>query len=177
MIFNKTDLEDAWLIDLERRGDERGFFARTMCEKEFAAHGLDTRYVQQNTSFSATKGTLRGMHFQREPHEEAKLVRCLWGEIMDVIIDLRPNSPTYRRHQAFNLSAENRRQLYVPRGFAHGFQALTENVEVTYLVSACYTPHAEGGVRYNDPTFGIQWPLPVTVISDKDKTWPLLDHE
>jgi dTDP-4-dehydrorhamnose 3,5-epimerase len=145
MIFGKTSLKDAWLIDLEKRGDDRGFFARSMCQREFGAHGLDSSYVQQNTSFSATKGTLRGMHFQREPYTEAKLVRCLNGSILDVIIDLRPSSPTYRCHEAFELTGEDRRQLYVPRGFAHGFQTLCANVEVTYLVTNFYTPEAEGG--------------------------------
>ena len=173
MIFGKTSLKDAWLIDLEKRGDDRGFFARSMCQREFAAHGLDSSYVQQNTSFSATRGTLRGMHFQREPHTEAKLVRCLNGSIFDVIIDLRPSSPTYRCHEAFELTGEGRRQLYVPRGFAHGFQTLCANVEVAYLVTNFYTREAEGGVRYDDPAIGIQWPLPVTIISEKDKNWPL----
>jgi dTDP-4-dehydrorhamnose 3,5-epimerase len=177
MIFSKTSLKDAWLIDLERRGDDRGFFARSMCQREFAAHGLETNFVQQNTSVSATKGTLRGMHFQREPHIEAKLVRCLSGSILDVIVDLRPSSPTFRRYEAFELDGENRRQLYVPRGFAHGFQTLSPNVEVAYLVTNFYTPEAEGGVRYDDPAFGIKWPLSVTVISDKDRNWPLLEAQ
>lgn len=174
MIFHETSLQDAWLIDLEKRGDDRGFFARTMCRAEFAAHGMDTEYVQQNTSVSVHRGTIRGMHYQLPPHTEAKLVRCIAGAIVDVIVDLRRESPTYLKHDFFELSQENRRQLYVPRGFAHAFQAITDNVEVSYLVSAPYTPAAERGVRYSDPLLGIQWPLPVTVISDKDASWPLL---
>jgi dTDP-4-dehydrorhamnose 3,5-epimerase len=177
MIFHKTSLQDAWLIDLEKRGDTRGFFARTMCREEFAAHGMDTDYTQQNTSFSAHRGTIRGMHFQLAPHTEAKLVRCIAGAIIDIIVDLRRESATYLKHDLFELTEENRRQLYVPRGFAHAFQALTDNVEVSYLVSAPYTPSAERGLRYNDPLLGIQWPLPVTVISEKDASWPLLQAD
>ena len=174
MIFHKTSLQDAFLIELEKRGDDRGFFARTMCRQEFAAHGLDTDYVQQNTSFSAYKGTIRGMHYQLPPHTEAKLVRCIEGAIVDIIVDLRRDSPTYLKHEKFELTDANRRQLYVPRGFAHAFQAVSDDVEVSYLVSAAYTPAAERGVRFSDPRFGIEWPLPVTVISDKDANWPLL---
>lgn len=175
MIFHETTLKDAWLIDLELRGDERGVFARTMCREEFAAHGMATEYVQQNMSISAKAGTIRGMHYQRPPYTEAKLVRCLRGAILDVIVDLRKDSPTYLKHEGFELSAENKRQLYVPPGFAHSFQTLVDDIEVSYLVSAPYTPSAEGGVRFNDPMLGIQWPLPVTTISDKDANWPLLD--
>src|SRR5262245_44213053 len=174
MIFHETSLKDAWLVELERRGDDRGFFARTMCREEFAARGLDTEYVQQNTSFSAHRGTLRGMHYQLPPYTEAKLVRCIKGAIVDIIVDLRRKSPSYLRHECFELDEENRRQLYVPRGFAHAFQTVSDNVEVTYLVSAPYTPTAEGGLRYSDPRLGIAWPLPVSVISDKDASWPLL---
>jgi dTDP-4-dehydrorhamnose 3,5-epimerase len=177
MIFHETTLKDAWLIELQKRGDERGFFARTYCETEFAAHGLVTRYVQQNTSFSKDKGTLRGMHFQRADAAEAKLVRCLRGAIMDIIVDLRGSSPTYMKHEAFELTDENRHQLYVPPGFAHAFQTLTDDVEVSYLVSSPYTPSAEGGLRYDDPALGIDWPVPVSVISDKDRVWPLLSAD
>jgi dTDP-4-dehydrorhamnose 3,5-epimerase len=176
MIFHETSLKDAWLVELERRGDDRGFFARTMCREEFAARGLDTEYVQQNTSFSAHRGTLRGMHYQLAPHTEAKLVRCIKGAIVDIIVDLRRASPTYLRHQKFELDEQNRLQLYVPRGFAHAFQSVTDNVEVSYLVSAPYVPSAERGLRYNDPRLGIEWPLPVTVISDKDASWSLLEN-
>jgi dTDP-4-dehydrorhamnose 3,5-epimerase len=177
MIFEKTDLADARLIRIEPRGDERGWFGRTFCTAEFGAAGLETVYVQQNASVSAKKGTVRGMHFQRSPHAEVKVLRCLRGAILDVIIDLRRDSPTYLRHQAFELSAENRRMLYVPRGFAHGFQTLSDDVEVSYLVSAPYTPESEGGVRFDDPAFGIEWPLPVSVLSEKDANWPLLRPE
>jgi dTDP-4-dehydrorhamnose 3,5-epimerase len=177
MIFHKTSLQDAWLIDLEKRGDDRGFFARTMCRDEFAKHGMDTDYVQQNTSVSVHRGTVRGMHYQLPPHTEAKLVRCIAGAIVDIIVDMRRNSSTCLKHEGFELSQENRRQLYVPRGFAHAFQAISDDVEVSYLVSAPYTPSAERGLRYSDPLLGIDWPLPVTVISDKDATWPLLQAD
>jgi len=177
MIFNATTLKDAWLIDLEKRGDERGFFARTMCRDEFAAHGLATEYVQQNMSTSARAGTLRGLHFQRGAASEAKLVRCTRGRIVDVIVDLRASSPSYMRHEAFELDDRNHRQLYVPPGFAHAFQTLTDDVEVTYLVSSPYTPAAEWGLRYSDPRLAIQWPMAVSTISDKDAAWPLLEAD
>jgi dTDP-4-dehydrorhamnose 3,5-epimerase len=173
MIFHQTTLKDAFLIDLEPRGDDRGFFARTFCKDEFAAHGLLTDFVQQNLSLSVHAGTLRGMHFQYAPHTEAKLVRCVRGALHDVIIDLRAGSPSYLKHEAFELTADNRRALYVPPGFAHGFQTLEDNTEAFYLVSAMYAPKADGGVRHDDPMFAIRWPREVTVISDKDKAWPL----
>jgi dTDP-4-dehydrorhamnose 3,5-epimerase len=172
MKFHQTTLKDAMLIDLERRGDDRGFFARTFCVDEFAAHGLPTEFVQQNTSYSANKGTLRGMHFQTAPHGEDKLIRCLRGAIVDIIVDLRPDSPTYKKYEAFELDDVNKRQLLVPKGFGHGFQTVSDHVEVTYLVSAKYTPSSEGGVRWNDPAFGIKWPLAPTDMSDKDRNWP-----
>ncbi|MBO9378330.1 dTDP-4-dehydrorhamnose 3,5-epimerase [Sphingomonas histidinilytica] len=175
MIFHETTLKDAWLIDVEPRGDERGMFARTFCRQEFEAHGLLTDFVQQNMSVSAQAGTIRGMHYQRPPHTEAKLVRCVRGRILDVIVDMRSGSPTYLKHEGFELSADNRRQLYVPPGFAHSFQTLVDDIEVSYLVTAPYTPEAEGGVRYSDPLLAISWPLPVTTISDKDANWPLID--
>jgi len=171
MLFSPTTLKDAMLIDIEKRGDDRGYFARTMCRDEFAAHGLVSDFVQANHSYNRSRGTLRGMHFQRAPHEEVKLVRCVRGAILDVIIDLRPESPTYRKWEGFELSAENGRLLYVPGGFAHGFQTLVDDVDVTYQVSHPYTPAAEGGVRHDDPAFGIRWPEPVTVISPKDASW------
>ncbi len=174
MRFQETQLKDVWLIEPELRGDERGFFARTMCRDEFAAHGLLTDYVQQNTSFSATRGTIRGMHFQLAPYTEAKLVRCIKGSIVDIIVDLRADSPTYLKHQPFELTERNRHHLYVPPGFAHAFQTTSDDVEVSYLVSAPYAPVAERGLRYNDPLLGISWPLPVTTISDKDANWPLI---
>jgi dTDP-4-dehydrorhamnose 3,5-epimerase len=175
VIFHDTELKDARLIELRLLSDERGVFARTFSRDEFAQAGMDSTYVQQNMSVSARAGTVRGMHFQRAPHAEAKLVRCLRGAILDVIVDLRAGSPTFLRHQGFELSAANRHQLYVPRGFAHGFQTLVDDVEVSYLVSSAYAPAAEGGVRHDDPVLGIAWPLPASVISPKDASWPLLD--
>lgn len=175
MIFHETTLKDAWLIDIEPRGDDRGMFARTMCREEFGKRGLLADFVQQNMSVSAMAGTIRGMHYQRPPYTEAKLVRCVRGAILDVIVDMRSESPTYLKHEGFELSAANRRQLYVPPGFAHSFQTLTDDIEVSYLVTAPYTPEAEGGVRFSDPLLAIRWPLPVTTISDKDAGWPLID--
>jgi dTDP-4-dehydrorhamnose 3,5-epimerase len=172
MIFIETELKDATIIELERREDERGFFARTWCQHEFEEHGLVARIVQANMSYNRLKGTLRGMHFQHAPYAETKLVRAVRGAIYDVIIDLRPESPTFKRWIGVELSADNRRALYVPEGFAHGFQTLSDDADVMYQVSAFYTPGAEGGLRYNDPSFDIQWPLPVSVISDKDAAWP-----
>lgn len=174
MIFSQTTLKDAWLIDLQPRGDERGMFARTFCRDEFAAHGMETVFVQQNMSFTPQKGSVRGLHFQRQPHAEVKVMRCVRGAILDVIVDLRPDSPSYLRHEGFELTAENRRELYVPRGFAHGFMSLTDDAEISYLVSAPYTPAAESGLRHDDPKLAIAWPLEVTSISDKDRAWPLL---
>lgn len=174
MKFQSTSLNDAWLIELEPRGDERGMFARTFCRAEFDAHGLASDYVQQNMSVSAQCGTIRGMHMQRPPYAEVKLVRCVRGAILDVIVDMRPDSSTYMQHEGFELTAANRSQLYVPEGFAHGFQTLADHTEVTYLVSSEYTPDAETGLRYNDPQLAISWPLPVAVVSDKDASWALL---
>lgn len=172
MLFQTTTLEGAWLIQLEPARDSRGFFARTFCVEEFAAQGLETNYPQHSISFSEHKGTLRGMHYQQEPHSEVKLVRCIKGAIWDVIIDIRPNSQTYRRWQGFELSESNGTQLYIPKGFAHGFQTVSVDVEVSYLISEPYTATAAVGIRYDDPTFAIAWPLPVSVISDKDARWP-----
>ncbi|MBR2514045.1 MAG: dTDP-4-dehydrorhamnose 3,5-epimerase [Halomonas sp.] len=176
MLFHQTNLKDARLIELEPRGDERGFFARTMCRVEFERHGLLCDFVQQNTSFSAQRGTLRGLHYQRQPHAEAKLVRCLKGAIVDVIVDIRKDSETYLQHQLFELTDTNRHQLYVPPGFAHSFQTLTDDVEVSYLVSAAYHPEAERGLRYNDERLAIEWPIPPTVVSEKDASWPLISE-
>ena len=172
MLFQKTTLEDAWLIQLEPARDSRGFFARTFCVEDFAAHGLETNYPQHSVSFSQHRGTLRGMHYQREPHSEVKLVRCIKGAICDVIIDIRPSSPTYRRWQAFELSESNGTQLYIPKGFAHGFETVSADVVVNYLISEPYTAMAAFGIRYDDPTFGIAWPLPISTISDRDARWP-----
>ena len=172
MGFVETKLPGAWVVDLKPARDHRGFFARTFCVQAYADHGLTTGFVQHSTSQSVLRGTLRGMHFQRPPHSEVKVVRCLKGAIWDVIIDLRPASPTYRSWQGFELTAENQRQLYVPQGFAHGFQTLYDDTQVGYLISAFYAPQAASGVRYDDPAFGIEWPLPFAEISEKDRNWP-----
>jgi dTDP-4-dehydrorhamnose 3,5-epimerase len=173
MIFTETELPGAYVIDLERREDERGFFARTWCADEYAEHGLNTRLVQANMSWNPLKATVRGMHFQHEPHAEVKVIRVTRGAIYDVIIDLRPDSPTYKRWTGVDLNAENGRALYVPEGFAHGFQTLEPHSEVHYLVSEFYTPGAEGGVRWDDPAFAIEWPpADERVISEKDQSWP-----
>ena len=174
MIFTETLLPGAFLVSVEPRADDRGFFARTFCEREFAAHGLKTRIAQANVSFNYRKGTLRGMHFQYPPAAETKFVRCTRGAIVDVIVDLRPESTTYLQHVAVELTAENRTGLFVPERFAHGYQVLEDHTETTYHVGEFYTPAAESGVRFDDPRLGITWPLPITDMSDKDRVWPLL---
>lgn len=176
MKFQPTKLRDAHLIQLEPARDQRGFFARTFCVEEFGAHGLEVHYPQHSLSFSTHKGTLRGMHYQCDPGWETKLVRCARGVILDVIIDIRPSSPTYCHWQQFELSAENGCQLYIPKGFAHGFQTLSDDVEVDYLISAAYQPGLARGIRFDDPAFGINWPLPVTEISEKDLNWPIFSR-
>jgi dTDP-4-dehydrorhamnose 3,5-epimerase len=173
MLFNETQLPGAFIIELEPRLDERGFFARTWCQREFAEHGLVSSIVQSNLSFSKRAGTLRGMHYQVAPNEETKLIRCTRGALYDVIIDLRPDSSTYGRWAAFELTDRNHKMLYVPRGFANGFQTLTDDVELVYHVSAFYSPESERGIRWNDPRFGIRWPdVPSRTISWKDQNWP-----
>ncbi len=172
MIFTATRLHGAWLIDIEPKEDERGFFARTWCRQELAAQGLDNEIAQESLSFNRHCGTVRGLHFQRPPHEETKIVRCTRGAIFDVIIDLRMHSPTYLQWQGFELTAENRSALYVPKGFAHGFQTLVNGTEIAYQISAFYAPEVAGGYRYDEPAFGILWPVPVTVTSKRDLTWP-----
>lgn len=174
MKFKETSLKDAVLIEPTRFGDARGYFARTFCAETFAREGLVSVYPQSNHSANAKAGTLRGLHFQRAPHAEVKLVRCVRGALYDVIVDLRPDSPTYRRWEGFELTEENGRILYVPEGFAHGLQTLVDDTHASYQVSHPYTPGAEGGVRFDDPAFAIRWPLPVSVISDKDAAWPLM---
>jgi dTDP-4-dehydrorhamnose 3,5-epimerase len=174
MIFTETGLKDAYIIDLEEKHDHRGFFARTFCAKEFEEHGLKPTVAQCNLSFNHVKGTLRGMHYQIAPATETKLVRCTQGAIYDVIIDMRPESPTFLQHMGVELSAENHRALYVPEMFAHGYQTLTDKAEVVYQVGEFYTPGYERGLRYDDPFFNIQWPVEVTEISEKDINWPLL---
>lgn len=174
MIFKKTELQGAYIIEPEPIEDERGFFARIWSEEEFASHGLNSKLVQCNTSFNKLVGTLRGMHYQSAPHEEAKLVRCTAGAIYDVMLDLREDSPTYLKWIGVELSARNRRLVYIPEGFAHGFQTLEPGAEVFYQVSEYFHPESARGVRWDDPVFGIEWPLEVRVISERDRTHPLL---
>lgn len=177
MILTETSLKGAWLVSPEPAVDERGSFARTFCVREFAEHGLETDFVQHSRSVSVRKGTIRGMHFQGEPHGEVKLVSCIAGAILDVIVDVRPASPTYLEWLAFELTPENGRELYIPKGFAHGFQTLSDNAAVHYLISEYYRPEAGRGLRFDDPAIGIDWPLAPTVVSAKDRGWPLLASE
>lgn len=173
MIFTETKLGGAFIIEPERHEDERGFFARTWCQRQFEAHGLNPRLVQCNISFNRRKGTLRGMHYQTAPHAEAKLVRCTMGAIYDVILDLRPDSATLKQWVAVELTADNHRMLYIPEGLAHGFQTLADDTEVFYQMSEFYHPENVWGVRWDDPEFGIRWPLnEVSEISDKDSNCP-----
>ena len=171
MIFIETKLKGAFIVEPECQEDERGFFARTWCQREFEAHGLNPRLVQCNISFNKKKGTVRGMHFQVAPHEETKLVRCTIGAIFDVIIDLRSKSPTYKQWVAIKVNAENRKMLYVPEGFAHGFQTLEDNTEVFYQMSEFFHPECARGVRWDDPLFGVEWPIDEFTISDKDRAY------
>jgi dTDP-4-dehydrorhamnose 3,5-epimerase len=175
MKFTPTPLKDAYVIDLEKRGDDRGFFARFFCRDEFREQGLKEQFVQVNNSFSKDKGTLRGMHYQLAPHCETKVVRCLTGALYDVIIDLRPESPTFKQHFGVELTAENRTMLYVPDGFAHGFLTLKEDTESLYLVTEFFAPEAERAIRWNDPTFGIEWPATPEIVSNKDQNHPDFD--
>ncbi|HUU89997.1 MAG TPA: dTDP-4-dehydrorhamnose 3,5-epimerase [Phycisphaerae bacterium] len=176
MIFTELPLAGAFLIEPEKVLDERGFFARTWCREEFAARGLCAEIVQCNISFNCRKGTLRGMHYQVAPHEEVKIVRCTIGAIYDVIIDLRPGSPTYRRWEGVELTAENRKMLYVPKGFAHGFQAIEDATEVFYQMSEFYHPESARGVRWDDPAFAVEWPLSEDLaISERDANYPLIE--
>lgn len=174
MIFTETKLTGAYIIDLEKREDSRGFFARAFCQNEFKAHGLKPIIAQANVAFNRRKGTLRGMHFQYPPAAETKLVRCTRGAIIDIIVDLRPESPTYLQHVAVELTEDNHRSFYVPERFAHGYQALLDDTETSYQVGEFYTPNVDGGLLYSDPLLGLEWPLPVSVISEKDKSWKLL---
>jgi dTDP-4-dehydrorhamnose 3,5-epimerase len=169
MIFTPTPLPGAYLIDLEKRGDDRGFFARMYCSKEFKAHGLVTQFVQVNNSLSAQRGTLRGLHYQLPPRSETKVLRCVRGALWDVILDMRPDSPTFGKSFGAELTAENRRMMYVPKGFAHGFLTLSEDVETIYLVDEEFSPEQERGVRWDDPRFKIEWPSKPVVLSDKDR--------
>ena len=174
MIFQETKLAGAFTIDVERREDDRGFFARVFCQREMADHGLKPVIAQANVAFNTRKGTVRGMHFQYPPAAETKLVRCTRGAILDIIVDLRPESRTYLQHVAVELSADNHRALYVPERFAHGYQALADDTYTTYSVGEFYTPNSEGGLMYNDPRLGLEWPLPVSVISEKDQKFGAL---
>ena len=172
MLFKPTPLNGAYIIDLEPHTDERGFFSRAWCRNEFEAHGLNGCLVQCNLSFNRRRGTLRGMHYQAAPYEESKLVRCTHGAIYDVIVDLRKDSPTYRRYYGVTLTDANRKALYVPEGFAHGFLTLEDDTEIFYQMSEFYAPDYGRGYRWNDPAFNIQWPDEVTVISERDRTYP-----
>ena len=176
MIFEETPLPGAYVIDLEPKRDERGFFARAWCTDELAAAGLDTRLAQINIGFSHLRGTVRGLHFQDPPHAEVKIVRCTMGAVYDVIVDLRPGSATRGQWRGFELTAENRRLVYVPEGFAHGYQTLTDATELWYQTSVSYVPESARGVRYDDPAFDIEWPETVTVVAEADRTWPDFDE-
>lgn len=177
MIFNETKLKGAFIIDIERREDPRGFFARAFCQHEFDAHGLKPMIAQANVAFNKKRGTVRGMHFQLPPVAETKLLRCTRGGILDIIVDLRPESPTYLQHIAVELNEDNSRALYVPERFAHGYQVLRDNTETSYQVGEFYAPGSEGGLFYNDPRLALPWPLPVSVISEKDQQWKWLDEQ
>lgn len=172
MVFKELELSGAYLIEPDRHEDERGFFARTWCRREFEDHGLNPQLVQCSMSRSLREGTLRGLHYQSPPHAEAKLVRCTAGAIYDVIVDLRPGSPTFRQHVGLVLSAGDNCALYVPEGLAHGFLTLADRCDVFYQMSAFYEPAAARGVRWNDPAFGIRWPAPIRVISERDRSYP-----
>lgn len=180
MKFIETELAGAWLIELEPAVDERGFFARSWCQREFAEHGLDSQLVQCNISYNARRGTLRGMHYQAAPHGETKLVRVTRGAIYDVLLDVRADSPTFGRWQAFELSADNRRALYIPEGVAHGFQTLSDDADVFYQMGAFYHPQAARGIRWDDPRFAIAWPEAERTISERDRgysLWQEASHE
>ena len=174
MTFTESRIPGAWIIDVSEIHDDRGFFAMTWLPGEFTKRGLDPSLAQCNLAFNHKRGTLRGMHFQKAPHEQVKIIRCTRGALLDVIVDLRPDSPTYRRWEAVELSADNRRMFYMPKGIAHGYLTLTDAAEAYYHASAPWAPQAESGVRWNDPAFGIKWPFEPAVISEKDANWPLL---
>jgi dTDP-4-dehydrorhamnose 3,5-epimerase len=174
MQFMATKLPGAFVLELQPMGDERGLFARTFCAREFIEHGLTSRLVQCSVSYNHRKGTLRGLHYQRPPQEEAKLVRCTAGSVYDVIVDLRPDSATYLQPFGVELSAKTRRTIFVPEGFAHGFQTLEDDTEVFYQMSEFYAPDLAAGIRHDDPKLGVTWPLPVSVLSEKDRSWPLV---
>lgn len=175
MIFSELPLKGVYEISLQVFGDDRGWFGRTYCKNEFAKHGLIQEWVQMNHSFTAKKGTIRGMHFQYPPHGEIKMVRCIAGEVFDVVVDLRASSPTFLQYTSVVLSAAKRNMIYIPKGFAHGFQTLSDNAELLYQHDAFYTPEAEGGLRYNEPSVNIAWPNLPTELSKRDENHPLID--
>lgn len=174
MKFEPTPLKDAWVVKQTPIGDERGYFARAFCQREFEEHGLPSSFTQCNTSFSRDAGTLRGMHYQIDPSPETKFMRCTRGAVYDVIVDMRPGSPTYRQYFGTELTQDNHKMLFVPACFAHGFITLEPDSQVYYMVGGFYTPECERGLRYDDPALGIEWPMEPTVISEKDLSWPLL---
>jgi len=173
--FERTGFAGLVLVHAERHVDERGFFARTFCEDEFAREGLEARFPQTSISFNTKAGTVRGMHYHRAPHAETKLMRCTRGAIFDIVVDLRPGEPTFRKWFGFRFSAENGIALYIPAGFAHGFQTLEHDTELVYAITPSFVPGVAEGFRWNDPAMDIRWPQPISVISDRDRTWPLLD--
>ena len=176
MLFRETPLSGAYVIEPERICDHRGYFARVWCESEFGRHGLTSKILQSNVGFNHRKGTLRGLHFQKAPYAEVKVLRCTRGAIFDVIIDLRPESGTYARWYGVELTAASSQMIYVPEGFAQGYITLVDDTEINYHTSQSFCPAAALGVRYDDPAFGIQWPIPASVISEQDRNWPLLEH-
>jgi len=176
MRFERTPIEGVYVIHLEKRGDERGFFARVFCREEFAKQGLVTGFVQVNNSLSAESGTLRGMHYQLGDYAETKVVRCIGGSLYDQVLDVRPESKTFGESFGLELSAENRTMLYIPKGFAHGFLTLTDDAEILYVVDAFYSPDYERGIRWNDPRFGLEWPMEPRVVSERDRGHPDFDE-
>jgi len=172
MIFKETSLKDAYTVQIEKIEDNRGYFATTFAIPDFEAHGLNGKILQTSSSFNKLKGTVRGMHFQLPPYAETKLVRCMAGSIYDVIVDLRPDSPTFKKWQGFELSADNMLMYFIPEGFAHGYQTLTDNAEVSYMLGQVYSPQHARGLRHDDPEIGIKWPLPIDVLSKRDEALP-----
>lgn len=175
MIFKETPLASAYIIDLEPFQDERGLFARTFCKNEFAEIGHEKEFVQFNHSETSTRGSIRGVHYQKPPYAETKLIRCIKGKVFDILVDIRQGSPTFLQWYGVELSAENKRMIYIPEGFAHGFQTLEPDTHLIYHHTAFYTPGFEGGLKYDDPRIGINWPLEPTVLSEKDQKYPLID--
>lgn len=177
MQFHESSIAGVFVVEIDEIHDERGFFARSWCANEFGDRGLERSFVQENIGFNVRKGTLRGLHYQIAPHEEVKLVRCVGGSVWDVAVDLKPGSATFGRWVGVELTDANRTSLYVPAGCAHGYLTLTDNAEIRYLTSTFYAPEAARGARYDDPSFAIDWPADVTLMSDNDRNWPLLDSD